>query len=149
MLQRFQMYKALISYVEAFETCYKICSDADNYTQLFKLLTAYQTSLAGSLKTIETIKFELHNTQAKQIYLNSYRTAVRVLDQMETQNPTVNTVVNDTRLLIGVFSNAAMKLQKLTTIQLKYFDSVMGMARETDDRDRLHLIDVELERVND
>lgn len=149
MLARFQMYKALVSYVEAFETCCKVCRENDNYAHLFKLLTAYQASLPQTLKTVENVKLELHNEPAKQIYLEAYRAAVRILERMETQNPSVSTVLNDTRLLIGLFSNAAMKLERLTTIQLKYFDSVMGMARNTDDRDRLHLIDMELESVND
>jgi hypothetical protein len=143
------MYRALVSYVEAFEVCQVFCNEKKDYSALFKLLTAYQTSLPSSLKTVEDVKMELHNEKCKQIYLKAYRDAIRILEKMEVATPTPSTVLNDTRLLIGIFSDAALKVETLSAIQFKYFDSVLGMARATDNKERLALIDAELEKLND
>lgn len=153
MLVRLQIYKCLNSYIEAFETCYKVCSEKNDYSELFHLLMCYKESIPKTLVETRKIKVETHNARAMQIYTRAYEDAVRVFEKVECKNPTSNTVLTDVRLIIGIFSVGAMKIEKLTTTQIKYFDSVLGMLRKRPDietkRERLQLIDAELEKLND
>ncbi len=134
----------LMQFAKALVEVRKLCDEHNNYTSLYDFLQTTKIKMEASIAECKDIKVEVHNQKTFQIYKKTFEAGLVILTDVSKD---ASVLAMATYQLGIVFYEGANKIERLTTTQLKYFDSLLGMARKSSEKDRLNLIDSELESI--
>ncbi len=150
MLKRMSYYQNLISYVQTLNEVHDIAVQQNSDTPIRNALVAVRNCFPDAIKEELGRDPLLHNELARKLYLRAHRMTMAVVEKTDYSKAPLQNVVNDRMKICSILNDHAIKIADYSTVQLKYFDTMMGILRKSGNEEliaRCHEIDKELEFI--